>query len=84
MIRSGPGVSRFVFVTLTSLAGGTVFAQSSILATVPDPTAPSELRSQPAETTAAAVVDPEWQVPRTSWGHPSLDGVIEIMRGGTK
>ncbi len=41
-----------------------------------DPEAePSKLRSAPAETTAAAVADPNWQVPRTSWGHPSLEGV---------
>jgi len=36
---------------------------------------PSELRSVPAETTAAAVVDPAWKAPRTSWGHPSFEGV---------
>jgi hypothetical protein len=40
------------------------------------PTAePSALRSVPAERTAAAVVDPSWKVPRTSWGHPSFEGV---------
>ena len=73
----GAGRSVFVpgFAVLTGLASGAVFAQSSILAVIPDPAAPSELRSQPAETTAAAVVDREWQVPRTSWGHPSLGGV---------
>jgi hypothetical protein len=27
-----------------------------------------------AERTAAAVVDPSWKAPRTSWGHPSLEG----------
>jgi hypothetical protein len=58
-----------------ALFGEGVGAQSSILATVPDPTKPSELRSRPAETTAAAVVDPKWRAPRTSWGHPSLEGV---------
>jgi hypothetical protein len=44
---------------------------------------PSELRSVPAEQTAAAVVDPDWQIPRTSWGHPSLEGVwsTDDMRG---
>jgi hypothetical protein len=36
---------------------------------------PSSLRSVPAETTAAAVVDPSWKAPRTSWGHPSFEGV---------
>ena len=29
----------------------------------------------PAEETAAAVADPNWKAPRTSWGHPSLEGV---------
>src|SRR5690606_27655363 len=29
----------------------------------------------PAETTAAAYVDPSWKAPRTSWGDPSLEGV---------
>jgi hypothetical protein len=28
----------------------------------------------PAETTAAAYVDKNWKVPRTSWGHPSFEG----------
>ena len=31
-------------------------------------------REVPAEDTAAAVLDPDWQVPRTSWGHPSFEG----------
>ena len=76
MVSSGRRVSVFVFAVLGGFScGAAALAQSSILATVPDPTAPSALRSQPAETMAAAVVDPEWQVPRTSWGHPSLDGV---------
>jgi hypothetical protein len=29
----------------------------------------------PAESTAAAYVNPNWKAPRTSWGHPSLEGV---------
>ena len=33
------------------------------------------MRAAPAEATAAATIDPDWQVPRTSWGHPSLGGV---------
>ena len=37
--------------------------------------APSVVAATPAEDTAAAVVDPNWKVPRTSWGHPSLQGV---------
>ncbi len=34
-----------------------------------------EVDSIPAEETAAAVVDPDWETPRTSWGHPSLEGI---------
>jgi hypothetical protein len=33
------------------------------------------LRAVPAETTAAAYVDKRWRAPRTSWGHPSFEGV---------
>jgi hypothetical protein len=36
---------------------------------------PSATRSVPAETTAAKVKDRNWKAPRTSWGHPSLEGV---------
>jgi len=45
--------------------------------------APSALRSVPAETTAAAHVDKNWRAPRTSWGHPSLEGVwnTDDLRG---
>jgi hypothetical protein len=30
----------------------------------------------PAEQTAAAVADPEWKVPRMSWGDPNLEGTF--------
>jgi len=30
---------------------------------------------EPTEDTAAAARDPNWQAPRTSWGHPHLEGV---------
>jgi hypothetical protein len=45
--------------------------------------APSALRSVPAETTAARAKDPQWQSPRTPWGHPDLQGVwtSDDMRG---
>jgi hypothetical protein len=44
---------------------------------------PTALRSVPAETTAAAYVDKGWRAPRTSWGHPSLEGVwsTDDLRG---
>src|SRR5690606_5038874 len=40
-------------------------------------------RRIPAEQTAAAYKDPNWQPPRTSWGHPSLEGTwsTDDMRG---
>ena len=36
-----------------------------------------------AETTAAAYKDPSWNAPKTSWGHPSLEGTwsTDDMRG---
>ena len=37
--------------------------------------AQEHLRSVPAEKTAAAVTERNWKAPRTSWGHPSLEGV---------
>lgn len=44
---------------------------------------PSAMRAAPAETTAAAVTDPDWKAPRTSWGDPSFEGVwsTDDMRG---
>lgn len=44
---------------------------------------PTKLRSVPAETTAAAVVNPAWKPPYTSWGDPSFEGVwsVDDMRG---
>ena len=35
---------------------------------------PTELRSVPAEQTAAANKDPKWKAPRTAWGEPDLQG----------
>ena len=36
---------------------------------------PIQANTAPAEDTAAAHVDPNWEPPRTSWGDPSLEGV---------
>ena len=43
----------------------------------------AEGRRRPAEQSAAANVDPKWAAPRTSWGHPSLQGTwsTDDMRG---
>lgn len=69
------GAFALILPMLAGLVSGGAAAQSSILATIPDPAEPSDLRSRPAETIAAAAVDPDWQAPRTSWGDPSLQGV---------
>jgi hypothetical protein len=67
-----PNQSRVAFAVVL---GGLIAARAG--AQFPEPAAapPSDLRSVPAETTAAAVVDPAWDPPRTSWGHPSFEGV---------
>ncbi len=36
---------------------------------------PSAASTAPAEDTIAALKDPNWRAPRTSWGHPGLEGV---------
>jgi hypothetical protein len=43
----------------------------------------SEERRVPAEKKAAAYNDPKWTAPKTSWGHPSLQGTwsTDDMRG---
>ena len=45
--------------------------------------APSELRSIPAEQTAAKYKDPNWRAPRTPWGDPDIQGEFssDDMRG---
>jgi hypothetical protein len=42
-----------------------------------------EERKIPAEQTAAAYKNPRWTAPKTSWGHPSLEGTFSTddMRG---
>lgn len=75
MMAINRSVSALILAVPIALMSGVLGAQSSILATIPEPAEPSELRSRPAEATAAAVVDSEWKAPRTSWGHPSLAGV---------
>jgi hypothetical protein len=59
---------------LTGLGAQAALAQFGRGGPAPDIELPA-LRSVPAETTAAAFADPDWEVPRTSWGDPSLEGV---------
>ena len=63
-----------------------VLAAASLLPTLAGAQTAAEpvtQRSAPAETTAAAYVDKNWRAPRTSWGHPSLEGVwnTDDLRG---
>ena len=62
---------RKTVLALTAAGLATTFAAAQ-QGTEPHVTA---LRSVPAETTAAAHVDRSWRPPRTSWGHPSFEGV---------
>jgi hypothetical protein len=61
-----------------------VSAPAALLAQPPAPNVElPESRRIPAEQTAAAYKDPRWKAPRTSWGHPSLEGTYSTddMRG---
>jgi hypothetical protein len=71
----GRATRSLVLTGVTTLLSAGAIAQSSILSSVPPPAEPSATRSKPAETTAAAYADPSWKAPRTSWGHPSIEGV---------
>lgn len=73
-------------LTVRTVAG--LLAASSPGAVLAQPPVPTEIelsesRQVPAEQTAAAYVDPGWTAPRTSWGHPSLQGTwsTDDMRG---
>ena len=64
---------------LAALAAGQAAAQTADGATAAPAgsatAAPAGLRAAPAEATAAAYTNPQWKAPRTSWGHPSFEGV---------
>src|SRR6185369_16400932 len=67
---------------LTATIGFCVAAYAAAQTKAPTAPPPSQ-RSVPAETTAAAFVDKSWKAPRTSWGHPSFEGVwsTDDLRG---
>ena len=65
-----PGSPRNRSILALAIAGLTAGAAAQDEAATPV----SELRTVPAETTAAAYVDKSWRPPRTSWGHPSFEG----------
>ena len=83
-------------VTVAFVAAGQsmlAIAQAPPRATTPElealnPPVPADLvlaeeRRVPAETKAAAYADRRWTAPKTSWGHPSLQGTwsTDDMRG---
>jgi hypothetical protein len=70
---------RACAAALVALGAPAAAAQGPSGATLP----PSPERAVPAETTAARVVDPGWTTPRTTWGHPDLQGIwtSDDMRG---
>ena len=65
-------VERSVLCCILGFAAGQAGAQGFGGAPAVEPSA---TRRVPAETTAAAVLDRNWKAPRTSWGHPSFEGV---------
>jgi hypothetical protein len=67
---------------LTVAIGACVLGSAAAQTRAPAPAQVSQ-RAVPAETTAAAFVDKSWKVPRTSWGHPSFEGVwsTDDLRG---
>jgi hypothetical protein len=85
--------SIWVFgAALASLASGSALAQGAArqggqgggrAATPPAPVELPPERTVAAETVAAAVKDPKWKAPRTSWGDPSFEGQwsTDDMRG---
>src|SRR5690606_26308505 len=75
MTRFGRSAFSLALTGVATVICGTAAGQSSILGSIPPPAEPTDLRSEPAETLAAAVTDPHWRAPRTSWGHPSIEGV---------
>jgi hypothetical protein len=67
--------SGLAISVLALATGGAVQAQQDVALTA--------IRSVPAETLAASRNDTNWQMPRTSWGHPDLQGIwtSDDMRG---
>lgn len=70
---------RIAAAVLTALVPAVPHAQAPVAADVELP----KERRMPAEQQAAAYQDPSWAAPRTSWGHPSLEGTwsTDDMRG---
>jgi hypothetical protein len=59
-------------ISIRPISAATAIALAALTA---DVAAQHSERPVPAEKSAAAVVDRAWKAPRTSWGHPSLEGI---------
>jgi hypothetical protein len=73
---------RILAAALTAAMPGALLAQAPAAQSAANLVlAPT--RSVPAEQTAAAYKNPRWTGPKTSWGHPSLEGTFSTddMRG---
>jgi hypothetical protein len=68
-------MNRLAALVAHPVAIGIALAAATGLAAQGPVATPSSARAVPAETTAAVVANPAWRAPRTSWGHPSLEGV---------
>jgi hypothetical protein len=76
-------MSHFVKVKSVCAALAVVFSGAGVVAQEDEGNAPSAgddtqglvVDEIPAEDRAAAVADPNWKAPRTSWGDPALQGV---------
>ena len=71
MIRAAAPILSYIAVSVALALAADARAQPPAGPAAVPPTA----RAVPAETTAGAVKDPRWRAPRTSWGHPSFEGV---------
>ena len=60
-------------ISIAPISAGTAIALAALSAG--DAVAQRSEGPVPAEKTAAAVTERNWKAPRTSWGHPSLEGV---------
>jgi hypothetical protein len=55
--------------------GAATFLVTTLCGSYAESQANIEASPVPAEDTVAALTDPGWKAPRTSWGHPSLEGI---------
>jgi hypothetical protein len=71
-----------IWIAAALLAASAPAALRAQAPVAPDVELPEERRI-PAEQQAAAYKDPSWAAPKTSWGHPSLEGTwsTDDMRG---